>query len=60
MLVILDYYLFVIFNIEIFDRIFVKEKMFNYLEFFFKIMVFLILNYFFGICIIFDIENDVK
>lgn len=46
LLVILDYYLFVIFNIEIFDRIFVKEKMFNYLEFFFKIMVFLILNYF--------------
>lgn len=60
MLVILDYYLFVIFNIEIFDRIFVKEKMFNYLEFFFKIMVFLILNYFLNICIIFDIENDVK
>lgn len=46
LLAILDHYLPVTFNTEIFDRIFAKEKMFNYLEFFLKIMVLLISNYF--------------
>lgn len=48
------------FNTEIFDRIFAKEKMFNYLEFFLKIMVLLISNYFPGTCTTSDTENDVK